>query len=148
MKLSRTVMYALQATCQLGTAGPGTPVPSKRLAEAGGMPDRFLLQILRNLVAHGLLRSTRGVIGGYTLARDPDDISLLDIIEAVEGPVTFEPADPNPNQAWLQAALEQVTVDVRRELAHLKLSQLLPTSNQHQHALVSMEEETVSHSPS
>ena len=90
------------------------------------MPDRFLLQILRNLVAHGLLRSTRGVIGGYTLARDPDDISLLDIIEAVEGPVTFEPADPNPNQAWLQAALEQVTVDVRRELAHLKLSQLLP----------------------
>jgi hypothetical protein len=58
--------------------------------------------------------------------------------------VTFEPADPNPNQAWLQTALEQVTVGVRRELSHLKLSQLLPTSNQH--ALVAMEE-SVSHSP-
>jgi len=119
-------MYALQAACQLGAAGPGSPVPSKRLAETGGMPDRFLLQILRNLVAHGLLRSTRGVIGGYTLAREPDQISLLDIIEAVEGPVTFEPTDPSPNQPWLQAALERVTVDVRRELSHLKLSQLLP----------------------
>lgn len=90
------------------------------------MPDRFLLQILRNLVAHGLLRSTRGVIGGYTLARPAHEISLLDIIEAVEGPVTFELAEPADNQAWLQTAMEQVTINVRRELSRLKLSQLLP----------------------
>ena len=97
------------------------------------MPDRFLLQILRNLVAHGLLRSTRGVIGGYTLARDPDDISLLDIIEAVEGPVTFELAEPATDLAWLQSALEKVTVDVRRELSHLRLSQLLPPGDKNNH---------------
>ncbi len=126
MKLSRTVLYALQATCQLGGANSDAPVPSKRLAESGGMPDRFLLQILRNLVAHGLLRSTRGVIGGYTLARSPDDISLLDIIEAVEGPVTFEVAQPAADQPCLQHALEAVTVNIRRDLADLKLSQILP----------------------
>jgi Rrf2 family protein len=125
MKLSRTVMYALQAACQLGLAGQEAPVPSKKLAESGGMPDRFLLQILRNLVAHGLLRSTRGVIGGYTLARSPDEISLLDIIEAVEGPVTFELAEPGADQACLQQALEAVTSNVRRDLGDLKLSQLL-----------------------
>jgi Rrf2 family protein len=118
-------MYALQAACQLGTAGQEAPVPSKKLAESGGMPDRFLLQILRNLVAHGLLRSTRGVIGGYTLARSPEEISLLDIIEAVEGPVTFELAEAPPDQTCLQQALEAVTHQVRHDLADLKLSQLL-----------------------
>jgi Rrf2 family protein len=90
------------------------------------MPDRFLLQILRNLVAHGLLRSTRGVIGGYALARDPHEISLLDIIEAVEGPVAFELSEPVPNQECLQQALETVTANVRRDLADLKLAQILP----------------------
>ena len=125
MKLSRTVVYALQAMYQLGESDSGAPTPSKRLAETGGMPDRFLLQILRNLVAHGLLRSTRGVIGGYTLARDPQEISLLDIIEAVEGPVTFELAEPASHQAWLQTAMEQVTINVRRELGRLRLSHLL-----------------------
>lgn len=125
MKLSRTVMYALQAVCQLGAAGQQEPVPSKKIAESGDMPDRFLLQILRNLVAHGLLRSTRGVIGGYTLARSPEEISLLDIIEAVEGPVTFELADASPEQTCLRKALETVTTNVRRDLAELKLSQLL-----------------------
>ena len=126
MKLSRTVMYALQAACQLGATGQDDPVPSKRLAESGGMPDRFLLQILRNLVAHGLLRSTRGVIGGYTLARSPEEISLLDIIEAVEGPVSFEMAEPAADQGCLQQALETVTLNIRRDLGELKLSQILP----------------------
>jgi Rrf2 family protein len=125
MKLSRTVVYALQAACHLGSTGQNGPVPSKKLAEAGGMPDRFLLQILRNLVAHGLLRSTRGVIGGYTLARSPEEISLLDIIEAVEGPVTFELEEPIPKQDCLQEALEAVTVSVRRDLGEMKLAQLL-----------------------
>lgn len=95
------------------------------------MPDRFLLQILRNLVAHGLLRSTRGVIGGYALARSPNEISLLDIIEAVEGPVTFEIAQPPNNHDCLQQALEVVTVNIRRDLADLKLSQILPGLKEH-----------------
>jgi Rrf2 family protein len=95
------------------------------MAASGHMPDRFLLQILRNLVAHGLLRSTRGVIGGYTLARPPEEISLLDIIEAVEGPVAFELPEPTPEQSNMQQALERVTANVRRELAALKLSELL-----------------------
>jgi len=118
-------MYALQATCQLSAAGQDGPVPSKRLAESGGMPDRFLLQILRNLVSHGVLRSTRGVIGGYALARTPEEISLLDIIEAVEGPVSFELADSEHDKACLHSALELVTTSVRRDLGQIKLSELL-----------------------
>jgi Rrf2 family protein len=125
MKLSRTVIYALQAACQLGVAGQDIPVPSKKLAEAGNMPDRFLLQILRNLVSHGLLRSTRGVIGGYTLARTPEEISLLDIIEAVEGPVAFEIGEDNHDSGCLQQAMQAVTQNIRRDLSQVKLAQLM-----------------------
>ncbi len=83
MKLSRTVAYALQATMQLAVSDSDTPVPCSQIAAKGEMPERFLLQVLRSLVNHGVLRSTRGVDGGYMLIRSPDEISLLDVIEAI-----------------------------------------------------------------
>jgi hypothetical protein len=54
------------------------------------MPERFLLQILRVLVTHGILRSTRGVDGGYALTKPADQISLLEVIEAIDGPLDSE----------------------------------------------------------
>src|SRR5688500_6281124 len=86
MKLSRTVAYAVRATLQLAQLQTTGPVPCSRLATEGKMPERFLLQILRNLVTHGILRSTRGVEGGYALLRPAEEISLLEVIEAIEGP--------------------------------------------------------------
>ena len=59
MKLSRTVAYAVRATLQLAQLEADGPVPCSKLANEGKMPERFLLQILRNLVTHGILRSTR-----------------------------------------------------------------------------------------
>ena len=80
MKLSRSVSYALQAVLQLAASDARTPVPCSQLAAEGSMPERFLLQILRHLVAHGILDSARGVEGGYVLERSPDEISLLEVI--------------------------------------------------------------------
>ena len=93
MKLSRTVTYALQATLLLAQEERGEPIPCSRLAAEGAMPERFLLQILRSLVTHGILQSTRGVEGGYMLDRRPEEISLLEIIAPICA--TFTPAsDP------------------------------------------------------
>ena len=93
------------------------------------MPERFLLQILRNLVTHGILRSTRGVDGGYTLTRAPEDISLLDVIEAIEGPLDAgEPASdglPEQSHLRLQDALREITATSRQQLEAIKFSQLL-----------------------
>jgi Rrf2 family protein len=131
MKLSRTVAYALQATLQLAQSGNLDPVPCSRLAAEGKMPGRFLLQILRNLVAHGILRSTRGVDGGYTLDRAPEEISLLEIIEAIEGPIT--PVIPVAqgllagSKAKLEGALTIITETARKELQSIKLAHLLPS---------------------
>src|ERR1700687_5384355 len=93
MKLSRTVAYAIYATLQLAQSKSGVPVPCSHLAAEGHMPERFLLQILRHLVTHGILHSTRGVDGGYALERKPEEISLLEIIEAIDGPLDSAPPD-------------------------------------------------------
>ena len=129
MKLSRTVAYAVRATLQLAKSDSSTPVPCSHLAAEGKMPERFLLQILRNLVTHGILRSTRGVDGGYSLVRPPHEVSLLEVIEAIEGPLnTGEPVQEGQSQESqfrLQEALQQVTDNSRRQLEAIKLSQLL-----------------------
>lgn len=129
MKLSRTVAYAVRATLQLAQSPRGVPVPCSKLAANGSMPERFLLQILRNLVTHGILRSTRGVEGGYSLTRPPEQISLLDVIEAIEGPFGSEgsasDAFPEHDQSRLHEALREITEVSRNQLEAIKFSQLL-----------------------
>src|SRR5688572_2749991 len=129
MKLSRTVAYAVRATLQLAQLQSEGPVPCSQLASAGKMPERFLLQILRNLVTHGILRSTRGVDGGYALTRPPEQVSLLEVIEAIEGPLDGNSSEmmglPEDAQNKLIGALKEVTATARQQLEAIKLSQLL-----------------------
>jgi Rrf2 family protein len=129
MKLSRTVAYAVRATMQLAQSESEGPVPCSRLASDGKMPERFLLQILRNLVTHGILRSTRGVDGGYTLVRPASEISLLEVIEAIDGPYDAGAVDTeasaDDSAAQIRQALSQVTDTTRKQLEAIKISQLL-----------------------
>lgn len=131
MKLSRTVSYAVRAALQLAESELTVPVPCSRLASEGEMPERFLLQILRVLVTHGILKSTRGVDGGYSLSRPADQISLLEVIEAIDGPMdrageSLMTEGPGENQDKLQTALKQVTNTARKQLKAISLSQLVP----------------------
>jgi Rrf2 family protein len=63
----------------------GEPVQIRRIAEAHGIPSRFLVQILLQLKGASLVASTRGAAGGYRLARPPREITLADVIDAMEG---------------------------------------------------------------
>src|SRR3954471_6305313 len=90
MKLSRTISYALQATVSLSRCAPGIPVSARHLAKRDQLPERYLLQILRRLVSRGVLLSSTGVAGGYCLSRAPNEITLLDIVDAFENPLTLE----------------------------------------------------------
>lgn len=125
MKLSRTVGYALQASVHLAAARTQDPVSCRRLAEAEGLPERFLLQILRSLVTHGILRSTRGVEGGYALSRPAAEIQLLNIIEAIDGPVQLELPETAQVTPALRGALEHVTQRFRQELGSVTLEDLV-----------------------
>ena len=107
MKLSVKTDYATRAVLGLARHYPaGVALPAEALAAAHGTPGKFLNQILVELKAQGIVRSVRGVAGGYLLARPPADITLADVLEAVEGPLFDAPAlrakdcPPELRRAW------------------------------------------------
>ncbi len=81
--------YAVVALAELAGAGD-TPVPVKELAERRGIPDQFLEQLFSTLRRSGLLTSHRGSKGGYTLARAPEEITVLEVVQALDGKVGQE----------------------------------------------------------
>jgi Rrf2 family protein len=87
LQISRKIDYALRALIYLASL-PGAQVsPLQAIVDELGLPREFLAKILKSLTARGLVRSTRGAHGGYTLAKSPAEISFLDAIEAAGGPV-------------------------------------------------------------
>ncbi len=78
--------YALQALAELGRCGDG-PVPIGELARRRDIPVQFLEQLFATLRRAGLLKSQRGVKGGYTFARPPGEITVLEVVELLEGPL-------------------------------------------------------------
>lgn len=79
--------YALQALAELGRSGAGAPVPIAELARRRDIPVQFLEQVFATLRRAGVLRSQRGVKGGYAFAREPADVTVLEVIELLDGPL-------------------------------------------------------------
>ena len=79
--------YALQALVELGRSGGSAPVPIGELARRRDIPVQFLEQLFAVLRRAGVLRSQRGVKGGYSFAREPSEITVLELVELLDGPV-------------------------------------------------------------
>jgi Rrf2 family iron-sulfur cluster assembly transcriptional regulator len=102
MRLSRQVQYALCGIFDLAYNGAGGPVRVQTIGERQRIPHRFLEQIFQRLRRAGLVAGKRGPGGGYVLTRSPENISLREVIEAIEGPfgeVDSENVDPWPDSA-------------------------------------------------
>ena len=127
MRISAKADYAVRATAELAAAPPGRPVKAEAIANAQGIPVKFLLNILSELKHAHIVQSHRGAEGGYSLARPPADITLADVIRAVEGPLanvhearpedlTYPGAAEQLKEVWiavranLRAVLERVTL--------------------------------------
>src|SRR5437667_5165080 len=87
MKLTRASVYALHALVHLAQRSDNLPLPSHEAARARGIPERFLLKVLKPLVGARVLVSVKGPNGGYRLAKPANQITLLEVIEAAEGPI-------------------------------------------------------------
>jgi Rrf2 family protein len=98
LRISRKIDYGLRAMIYLASIPPAMVVPFREIARQMMVPEDFLAKILKTLVDEGLVKSTRGPHGGYTLAKPSADINFLTIIEAVEGPIAInvclDGADP------------------------------------------------------
>jgi Rrf2 family protein len=86
MRISAKVDYAVRAAIELAAAG-GEPIKGEAIADAQDIPLKFLENILGELKHTGIVSSRRGAQGGYWLAKDADEVSLADIVRAVEGPL-------------------------------------------------------------
>jgi Rrf2 family protein len=86
VRVSAKADYAIRAVVELAAVGDG-PVKAERLSQAQEIPLKFLENIMLELRHGGIVRSQRGIDGGYWLARPADEISLADVIRAVEGPL-------------------------------------------------------------
>src|SRR3954454_2237954 len=79
--------YALKALAELGRSGSAGPVPIGELARRRDIPVQFLEQLFAVLRRAGVLRSQRGVKGGYSFGREPSEITVLEVVELLDGPV-------------------------------------------------------------
>jgi Rrf2 family protein len=130
MKLSKVSGYAVRALAHLARHGDGRLLASAAIAEAEGLTEGFLVKVLRPLVKTGVLYSVRGPNGGCRLARHAKGITLLEVVEAVQGPVRGEapPVGVAPEgrriDQRLQAACEKAAWLTRERLRRVSLADL------------------------
>jgi len=91
MRLTRGSDYAMRGMIYLAKQPRGQICLVSDVAQAQGVPESYLAKIFQDLSRSGLVVSHRGAKGGFALARDPDRITLRQVIEAVEGPIALSP---------------------------------------------------------
>jgi Rrf2 family iron-sulfur cluster assembly transcriptional regulator len=130
VKVSTRGEYATRALLSIALHGYDRPTSVKEVAERTGLPQPYLEQILLAVKGAGLVQSKRGVGGGYVLARPPEEISLADILAAVDGPLTtyFEAHDHREGHCVLQDVLVQVSESMREVLAGHTLARMVESA--------------------
>src|SRR5712692_9983269 len=130
MRLTRASSYALHALVFMATHKQGKPIPSHIVAQARGIPERFLLKVLKPLVSARVLVSVKGPNGGYRLSRPASTVSMLEIVEAVDGPIRgqsplSEVESDSPLNRKLEAICQQGAEEIRLQLEKIRLADLV-----------------------
>ena len=141
LRLTRAADYAIRAMLHLGSLPEGGVALTDEIAQAQHIPPSFTAKILRRLVKSGLLRSARGVNGGYGLQRPAAEINLLEIIEGIEGPIQLTDCAPDPEHCALShdCPVSTVWLEVQRQMTMLlretTLEALLSTPRRNRRAV-------------
>jgi len=133
MKITQEADYGIRVVVYLCKLGYGEKLESKVISEKEGVPLRFLLKLLRKLIKADILRSYRGVKGGYTINKLPEQINLKDVIEAIDGPIcvnrcVIEPEFCNMNRTSVcvvHRAMTKVQKKLNAELESINFKQLV-----------------------
>ena len=130
MRVSAKADYAVRAAAELAAAEEG-PIKGERLAEAQDIPLQFLEHILLELKHAGIVRARRGAKGGYWLAKPADEVTIAEIVRAVEGPIAHvqslppEAIEYRGNAKHLQEVWIAVRASLRTVLEHVTLADLV-----------------------
>jgi Rrf2 family protein len=130
LRLSREADYSLLAMMYIASRPDGVLAYRRDIASHYTIPKDFLAKVLQKLARGGLIRSYRGMQGGYRLARPAGDITLVDVVEAVEGPLSLVDCQCEPGDCMqeatctIQSALRDVQQDIRGILSRVSLIDL------------------------
>lgn len=126
MKYSQATNYALHTMLYFVALPPGTTVGVGQLAERQKLSPTYLSKILTKLVKAGMITSTPGVNGGYTLRRNKDDVSFLDVINAIEGTASLFHCEDGANHqhCLIQGVMNQAEGHLEDYLKQRKLVDL------------------------
>ncbi len=125
MKLTLKASYGVMAAVDLALHNGTAPVQAKAIAKRHAIPARFLEQVLTALKKAGLVDSQRGAQGGYLLTKRPADVSLADIVEALDGPIPSFPKQwPVSRLGPQKRRRESVLANVWERLRQAELSVL------------------------
>jgi Rrf2 family protein len=129
MKLTRASSYALHAVVYMAANKHNKPVASHHIAKARGIPERFLLKVLKPLVSARVLHSVKGPNGGYRLARSASELTMLEVVEAVDGPIHGQaPFCQVEGDGQLDRRLESIcdqsAEQIRKHLQKVRIAEL------------------------
>lgn len=129
MQISKKADYALRAVVILASLPPGKTMQTQEMAKTGEIPTKFLEQILLVLKRSGLLKSKRGVGGGYQLARESRHISLANVVESIDGELcNLVDADDYPGfpgSSGLTSSLKRAQTLLNQHLSETSIEDLL-----------------------
>src|ERR1700682_3523649 len=129
MRLTHASSYALHACAYMAGQQKDGLTASHIIAKKYGIPEHFLLKVLKPLVSAQILFSFKGANGGYRLARPATEITILEVLEAVNGPIRgHAPSNHDEPRSFLNRKLEQICNEsaeqVRKTLSKIKVSEL------------------------
>ena len=106
------------------------PVTSTSIAEVQHIPEKYLVHILLQLKRAGLVRSVRGAQGGYLLGHPAKDITLLSIVQCIDGPVLDPASKDNGISRDLRPAWDQIAAGIENVLQQMTLDEMLEMASQ------------------
>jgi Rrf2 family transcriptional regulator, cysteine metabolism repressor len=129
MNVSSRCDYACRAVVELARhAGNESPLTTTLIAERRRIPEKYLPHILLQLKRAGIVKSVRGAQGGYLLARAPEQISLLDVVRAIDGPILTPPPGADANSDDLARAWRDIAENFSEILRKVSIQAVLDST--------------------
>ena len=123
--LSKRAKYAIKTILYLYENKADTPVSAKTISESERIPYKFLENILRELKTHQVVKSLRGAVGGYSLAKDPNEITVAHLMRIIDGPIALIPCVSERFYESCGECTDEETCRIRKLFGELR-TEMLP----------------------
>lgn len=122
--LSKRVKYALKALLYLYKSSEQIPVSAKKISEAERIPYKFLEAILNDLKLNKIVKSQRGPQGGYSFAKDPEEISVASIMRIIDGPIALTTCTSENFYRKCDTCIDEETCQIRKLFLQLRIEMI------------------------